>query len=46
MVTTIVGNVSIGPGEILFSILFKNVKKRLAKLLRILYNLNMVVVII
>ncbi len=31
MVTTIVGNVSIGPGEILFSILFKNVKKRDSK---------------
>lgn len=31
MITTIVGNVSIGPGEILFSILFKNVKKRDSK---------------
>jgi len=28
MPTTIVGNVSIGPGEVLFSILFKNVRKR------------------
>jgi len=31
MPTTIVGNVSIGPGEILFSILFKNVRKRDSK---------------
>jgi len=28
MPTTIVSNVSVGPGEVLFSILFKNVKKR------------------
>ena len=31
MSTTIVGNVSIGPGEVLFSILFKNVRKRDSK---------------
>tara|TARA_R100000908_G_scaffold52244_1_gene27561 strand:- start:1905 stop:3083 length:1179 start_codon:yes stop_codon:yes gene_type:complete len=31
MVTTIEGNVSIGPGEILFSIIFNNVKKRESK---------------
>ena len=31
MPTTIVGNVSIGPGEVLFSILFKNVRKRDSK---------------
>jgi len=31
MPTTIIGNVSVGPGEVLFSILFKNVKKRDSK---------------
>ena len=31
MPTAIVGNVSIGPGEVLFSILFKNVRKRDSK---------------
>ena len=31
MPTTIVSNVSVGPGEVLFSILFKNVKKRDSK---------------
>ena len=31
MPTTIIGNVSVGPGEVLFSILFKNVKKRESK---------------